>query len=202
MSLTRKILLLVASVVALFLVLNLTVLPYVTQRYFFDFLQQFYTETRQNEIDAEILNLIKQFPDQATELLEQYRDLDEDLSRFTEGFEDYIDNDPVFNSDSVGKYLEESGIEKKQVEDVIGLNAMSAFLKSAPLGFSFSDDTDPKRQFVTQVLVAMLGINIIFVVMMVGFVLYFLRKSFQPIRAVTDTLDNFTMSGGGMLEYE
>ncbi len=202
MSLTRKILLLVASVVALFLVLNLTVLPYVTQRYFFDFLQQFYTETRQNEIDAEILNLIKQFPDQATELLEQYRDLDEDLSRFTEGFEDYIDNDPVFNSDSVGKYLEESGIEKKQVEDVIGLNAMSAFLKSAPLSFSFSDDTDPKRQFVTQVLVAMLGINIIFVVMMVGFVLYFLRKSFQPIRAVTDTLDNFTMSGGGMLEYE
>lgn len=35
MSLTRKILLLVAGVVALFLVLNLTVLPFVTQRYFY-----------------------------------------------------------------------------------------------------------------------------------------------------------------------
>jgi len=202
MSLTRKILLLVAGVVGLFLILNLTLLPYVTKRYFFDFLQQFYSETRQNEIDSEILNLIKQFPDQAPELLEKYRELDEDLSQFTAGFESYIDTDPVFNRDSVGKYLEESGIETKQVEDVIGLNAMSAFLKSAPLGFSFSDGTDPKRQFVMQVLAAMIGINFLFVIVIIGCVLYFLRKSFQPIRAVTDTLDNFTMSGGKMLAYD
>jgi multisubunit Na+/H+ antiporter MnhB subunit len=65
MSLTRKILYLVAGVIALFLTLNLTVLPYVTQRYFFDFLQTFYAETKQNELDAEILSLIKQFPDDA-----------------------------------------------------------------------------------------------------------------------------------------
>ena len=44
MSITRKILLLVAGVVALFLILNLTVLPFVTQRYFYGFLQQFYAD--------------------------------------------------------------------------------------------------------------------------------------------------------------
>lgn len=201
MSLTRKILLLVAGVIALFLALNLTVLPYVTQRYFFDFLQTFYAETRQNEIDAEILSLIKQFPDDASDLLQQYREIDEDLGKLTAGIENYIDTNPVFNRDSVAKYLEESGVEQKQVEDVIGLNAMSVFLKSAPLGFSFSDGTDPKRQFVMQVLVAMIAINILFVLIVVGCVLYFLRKSFQPIHAVTDTLDNFTTSGGKMLEY-
>lgn len=202
MSLTRKILLLVAGVVALFLALNLTVLPFVTQRYFFDFLQTFYAETRQNEIDAEILSLIKQFPEDAPELLEKYREIDEDLGKLTTGIEAYIDTNPVFSRDSVGQYLEESGVEQKQVEDVIGLNAMSAFLKSAPLGFSFSDGTDPKRQFVMQVLVAMIAINILFVLTVVGFVLYFLRKAFKPIHAVTDTLDNFTTSGGKTLDYQ
>lgn len=202
MSLTRKILLLVAGVVALFLALNLTVLPYVTQRYFFDFLQTFYAETRQNEIDAEILSLIKQFPDDAPELLEKYREIDEDLGKLATGIETYIDTNPVFNRDSVGQYLEESGVEKKQVEDVIGLNAMSVFLRSAPLGFSFTDGTDPKRQFVMQVLVAMIAINMLFVLAVVAFVLYFLRKSFKPIHAVTDTLDNFTTSGGKMLDYQ
>lgn len=201
MSLTRKILLLVAGVVALFLILNLTVLPFVTQNYFYGFLQQFYAETQQDKIDAEILSLIKQFPDQAPELLEKYRELDEDLNKLATGFEAYIDANPVFNRDSVGKYLEDSGVEKKQVEDVIGLNAMSAFLRTVPLGFSFSDGTDPKRQFVSQVLVAMLALNIVFVLVIVGFVLYFLRKAFQPVRAVTDTLDNFTTSGRKMLEY-
>ncbi|MCB9806562.1 hypothetical protein H6768_01440 [Candidatus Peribacteria bacterium] len=78
---------------------------------------------------------------------------------------------------------------------MIGLNAMSVFLKSAPLGFSFSDGTDPKRQFVMQVLVAMVAINVLFVLVIVGFVLYFLRQAFQPIHSVTDTLDNFTSSG-------
>lgn len=53
-----------------------------------------------------------------------------------------------------------------------------------------------------QVLVAMIAINILFVLVIVGFVLYFLRKSFQPIHAVTDTLDNFTTSGGKMLDYQ
>ena len=201
MSLTRKILLLVAGVVALFLTLNLTVLPFVTQRYFYGFLQQFYTETQQDKIDAEILNLIKQFPDQAPELLEKYRELDDDLNKLATGFETYIDTNPVFSRDSVGQYLENSGVEKKQVEDVIGLNAMSAFLRTVPLGFSFSDGTDPKRQFVSQVLVAMLWLNIIFVLVIVGFVLYFLRKAFQPVRAVTDTLDNFTTSWRKVLEY-
>jgi hypothetical protein len=133
MSLTRKILLLVAGVVALFLTLNLTVLPFVTQRYFYGFLSQFYTETRQNQIDAEILSLIKQFPAEAPELLKKYRELDSDLDKLATGFETYIDTNPVFSRDSVGKYLENSGIEKKQVEDVIGLNAMSAFLRAAPL---------------------------------------------------------------------
>lgn len=202
MSLTRKILLLVAGVVALFLTLNLTVLPYVTQRYFFDFLQTFYAETRQNEIDAEILSLIKQYPEDAPELLQQYREIDEDLDKLTTGIETYIDTSPTFNRDSVGEYLEESGVETKQVEDVIGLNAMSTFLRNAPLGFSFTDGTDPKRQFVMQVLVAMIAINILFVLIVVGFVLYFLRKSFQPIHAVTDTLDNFTTSWGKTLDYQ
>lgn len=202
MSLTRKILLLVAGVVALFLTLNLTVLPYVTQRYFFDFLQTFYAETRQNEIDAEILSLIKEYPEDAPELLQKYREIDEDLDKLTTGIETYIDTSPTFNRDSVGEYLEESGVETKQVEDVIGLNAMSTFLRNAPLGFSFSDGTDPKRQFVMQVLVAMIAINILFVLIVVGFVLYFLRKSFQPIHAVTDTLDNFTTSGGKTLDYQ
>jgi signal transduction histidine kinase len=78
---------------------------------------------------------------------------------------------------------------------------MSAFLRTVPLGFSFTDGTDPKRQFVSQVLVAMLGLNILFVLVIVGFVLYFLRKAFQPIHAVTDTLDNFTTSGRKMLDY-
>ncbi len=202
MSLTRKILLLVAGVVALFLTLNLTVLPFVTQRYFYGFLTQFYTETRQNQIDAEILSLIKEFPAEAPELLKKYRELDSDLDKLATGFETYIDTNPVFSRDSVGKYLENSGVEKKQVEDVIGLNAMSAFLRAAPLWFSFTDGTDPKRQFVSQVLVAMLGLNIMFVLVIVGFVLYFLRRAFQPIYAVTDTLDNFTTGWGKMLDYE
>ncbi len=48
----------------------------------------------------------------------------------------------------------------------------------------------------------MLGINFLFVLLIVIFVLYFLRKSFQPIRAITDILDNFTASGGRMLDYD
>lgn len=174
----------------------------MTQNYFYGFLQQFYAETQQDKIDAEILSLIKQLPNEAPELLAKYRELDEDLGKLVTGFETYIDTDPVFNRDSVGQYLEESGVEKKQVEDVIGLNAMSAFLRTAPLGFSLSDGTDPKRQFVSQVLVAMLAVNIVFVLVIVGLVLYFLKKAFQPIHAVTDTLDNFATSGRKMLDYD
>lgn len=202
MSLTRKIIFLVAGTVALFLVLNFSVLPFVTQRYFYDFLQTFYAETQQDKIDAEILSLIKEFPDDAPELLQKYREIDDDLGKLTTGIETYIDSSPVFNRDSVRKYLEESGVEKKQVEDVVGLNAVSVFLRSAPLGFSFSEGTDPKRRFVMQVFVAMIGINLFFVLIISAFVLYFLRHSFRPIHAVTDTLDNFTMSGGKLLDYE
>jgi len=73
----------------------------VTKRYFFDFLQQFYTESRENQIDSDILNLIQKFPDQAPELLEQYRDIDADLNKLVTGFEDYLNTDPIFNRDSV-----------------------------------------------------------------------------------------------------
>ena len=53
----------------------------------------------------------------------------------------------------------------------------------------------------SQVLVTMIGINILFVIVVAGCVLYFLRRSFYPIKAMTDTLDNFTTGGGHMLEY-
>lgn len=202
MSLTRKILYLVAGVVTFFLILNLTMLPYVTQRYFFDFLQLFYAETRQNEIDSEILSLIKQFPKDAPKLLEKYREMDEDLGTLTMGIESYIDQNPIFNSDSVGQYLRDVGVGEKLVGEVMGLNAMSVFLKSAPLGFSFTEGNDPKRRFVTQVLVAMVAVNILFVIVIIPFVLYYLRQLFKPILAITDTLDSFTTGGGKKLDYK
>lgn len=108
MTLTRKIVFLIAIIVGLFITLNLTVLPFVTRNYFFDFLQQFYTESRENQLDADILNLIKKFPNQAPELLEQYRDIDSDLNKLVSGFEEYINTDPVFNRDSVSAALKDS----------------------------------------------------------------------------------------------
>jgi hypothetical protein len=168
------------------------VLPFVTKRYFFDFLQQFYTESRENQIDADILNLIKKFPDQAPALLEQYRDIDTDLNKLVTGFEDYVNTDPIFNRDSVGSVLKKSGVEEKQIDEVIGLNAMSVFLKSVPLGFNFVGENDPKKIFINQVLVAMIAINIAFVALLSVVILYFLRLSFQPIRTITNTLDTFS----------
>jgi hypothetical protein len=91
----------------------------VTQRYFYDFLQQFYTESRENQIDADILNLIKKFPDQAPVLLAQYRDIDTDLNKLVTGFEEYVNTDPVFNRDSVGAVLKKSGVAEKQIDEVI-----------------------------------------------------------------------------------
>lgn len=94
-------------------------LPYVTRQYFFDFLQQFYTESRENQIDSDILNLIKKYPNQAPQLLEQYRDIDSDLNKLVTGFEEYVNTDPVFNRDSVGKALKDSGVAEKQIDEVI-----------------------------------------------------------------------------------
>lgn len=202
MTLTRKIVLLIAITVWIFITLNLAVLPYVTQRYFYDFLQQFYTESRENQIDADILNLIKKFPDQAPVLLEQYRDIDTDLNKLVTGFEEYVNTDPVFNRDSVGAVLKKSGVEEKQIDEVIWLNAMSVFLKTVPFGFNFSGENDPKKQFINQVLVAMLFINLIFVALLSVVILYFLRRSFQPIRIITNTLDSFSASSGNVLEYD
>lgn len=176
-------------------------LPFVTKRYFFDFLQQFYTESRENQIDADILKLIQKFPDQAPGLLEQYRDIDTDLNKLVTGFEEYLNTDPIFNRDSVGKVLKTSGVEEKQIDEVIGLNAMSVFLKSVPFGFNFISENDPKKIFINQVLVAMLAINIAFVALLSVVILYFLRQSFQPIRTITNTLDTFSASSGNMLEY-
>ena len=201
MTLTRKIVFLIAIVVWLFITLNLVVLPFVTKRYFFDFLQQFYTESRENQIDSDILNLIQKFPDQAPELLEQYRDIDADLNKLVTGFEDYLNTDPIFNRDSVWKVLKTSGVEEKQIDEVIGLNAMSVFLKSVPFGFNFISENDPKKIFINQVLVAMLAINIAFVALLSVVILYFLRQSFQPIRTITNTLDTFSASSWNMLEY-
>lgn len=201
MTLTRKIVFLIAIVVWLFITLNLVVLPFVTKRYFFDFLQQFYTESRENQIDADILKLIQKFPDQAPGLLEQYRDIDTDLNKLVTGFEEYLNTDPVFNRDSVWKVLKTSGVEEKQIDEVIGLNAMSVFLKSVPFGFNFISENDPKKIFINQVLVAMLAINIAFVALLSVVILYFLRQSFQPIRTITNTLDTFSASSGNMLEY-
>lgn len=202
MTLTRKIVLLIAIIVGLFLTLNLTVLPFVTRNYFFNFLQQFYTESRENQLDADILNLIKKFPKQAPELLEQYRDIDSDLNKLVSWFEDYINTDPVFNRDSVWLALKNSGLEEKQIDEVIGLNAMSVFLKSVPFWFDFTGENDPKKAFINQVLAAMLIINIAFVVLLSVFVLYYLRWSFQPIRTITNTLDSFTASSGNVLDYQ
>ena len=201
MTLTRKIIFLIAIIVGLFITLNLTVLPFVTRNYFFDFLQQFYTEQREDQLDAEILNLIKKFPNQAPELLEQYRDIDSDLNKLVSGFEEYINTDPVFNRDSVGAALKDSGVEEKQIDEVIGLNAMSIFLKTAPFGFDFTGENDPKKAFINQVLAVMLIINIGFVILLSVFLLYFLKRSFQPIRTITNTLDSFTSASGNLLEY-
>lgn len=201
MTLTRKIVFLIAIIVGLFITLNLTVLPFVTRNYFFDFLQQFYTESRENQLDADILNLIKKFPNQAPELLEQYRDIDSDLNKLVSGFEEYINTDPVFNRDSVSAALKDSWVAEKQIDEVIGLNAMSVFLKTAPFWFDFTGENDPKKAFINQVLSVMLFINIWFVALLSVFVLYFLRRSFQPIRTITNTLDSFTAASGNLLEY-
>jgi len=201
MTLTRKIVFLIAIIVGLFITLNLAVLPFITRNYFFDFLQQFYIESRENQLDADILNLIKKFPDQAPELLEQYRDIDADLNKLVSGFEEYVNTDPIFNRDSVGKALQDSGVAEKQIDEVIGLNAMSIFLKTVPFGFSFTGENDPKKEFINQVLAAMLAINIAFVAILSVFILYFLRQSFQPIRTITNTLDSFSASSGNFLEY-
>lgn len=48
----------------------------------------------------------------------------------------------------------------------------------------------------------MLFINIGFVALLSVFVLYFLRRSFQPIRTITNTLDSFTAASGNLLEYQ
>jgi len=202
MTLTRKIVFLITIIVWLFITLNLAVLPYITRNYFFVFLQQFYAESRENQLDADILNLIKKFPNQAPELLEQYRDIDSDLTKLVSGFEEYVNTDPVFNRDSVGQVLETSGVTGKQIDEVIGLNAMSVFLKTVPFGFSFTGENDPKKEFINQVLAAMLVINIAFVALLSFFVLYFLRRSFQPIRTITNTLDSFSASSGNLLEYD
>ncbi len=201
MTLTRKIVFLIAIIVWLFITLNLAVLPYITRNYFYNFLQQFYTEQREDQLDADILNLIKKFPDQAPELLEQYRDIDSDLNKLVSGFEEFVNNDPVFNRDSVGKVLQTSGVEEKQIDEVIWLNAMSVFLKTVPFGFNFAGENDPKKEFINQVLAAMLAINIAFVALLSIFILYFLRQSFQPIRTITNTLDSFSASSGNLLEY-
>lgn len=47
----------------------------------------------------------------------------------------------------------------------------------------------------------MLFMNIIFVFLLSIFILFFLKQSFQPIRAITNTLDSFTASSGNFLEY-
>ncbi|MEI6711315.1 MAG: hypothetical protein WCK88_03710 [bacterium] len=91
----------------------------MTRQYFFDFLQQFYTESRENQIDSDILNLIKKYPNQAPQLLAQYRDIDSDLNKLVTGFEEYVNTDPVFNRDSVGKVLKNSGVADKQIDEVI-----------------------------------------------------------------------------------
>lgn len=82
-------------------------------------MQQFYTESRENQIDSDILDLIKKYPDQAPQLLEQYRDIDSDLNKLVSGFEEYVNTDPVFNRDSVGQVLQTSGVEEKQIDEVI-----------------------------------------------------------------------------------
>lgn len=201
MTLTRKIIFLITITVWILITLNLAVLPFVTRNYFFDFLQQFYTESRENQLDADILNLIKKFPNQAPELLEQYRDIDADLNKLVSGFEEYVNTDPIFNRDSVGKVLQTSGVEEKQIDEVIWLNAMSIFLKTVPFWFSFTGENDPKKEFINQVLATMLFMNIIFVFLLSIFILFFLKQSFQPIRAITNTLDSFTASSGNFLEY-
>lgn len=109
MSLTRKILYLVAGVLTLFLIFNLTLLPFVTQRYFYDFLQLFYAETRQNEMDSEFLSLIREYPKEAPLLLQKYREMDEDLGRLTTGIESYISENPKFSDGSIDAYLSENG---------------------------------------------------------------------------------------------
>jgi signal transduction histidine kinase len=117
------------------------------------------------------------------------------------GFEEYVNTDPIFSRDSVGKVLEKSGVAEKQIDEVIGLNAMSIFLKTAPFGFNFTGENDPKKEFINQVLAAMLLINIAFAALLSVFILYFLRRSFQPI-IITNTLDSFSASSGNLLEYD
>ena len=102
----------------------------------------------------------------------------------------------------MGKVLQTSGVEEKQIDEVIGLNAMSVFLKTVPFGFSFTGENDPKKEFINQVLAAMLTINIAFVALLSVFILYFLKQSFQPIRTITNTLDSFSASSGNLLEYD
>jgi signal transduction histidine kinase len=118
------------------------------------------------------------------------------------GFEEYVNTDPIFSRDSVGKVLEKSGVAEKQIDEVIGLNAMSIFLKTAPFGFNFTGENDPKKEFINQVLAAMLLINIAFAALLSVFILYFLRRSFQPIHIITNTLDSFSASSGNLLEYD
>lgn len=176
-------------------------MPFVTRQYFFDFLQQFYTESRENEIDADIFELIQQYPEKSSQLLEQYRQIDIELNKLTAGFEDFVDNDPIFNRDTVGETLQASWVDEKKIDDIIWQNALSVFLKEIPLWFKFIGEEDPKRRFINQVLVSMLLINTIFMLVLVMFVVVFLRKSFQPIHMITDTLDSFTAAGGKTLEY-
>ena len=112
MSIAKKIVALILGTVVVFIGVNIFSLQFFTGRYFYDYLEdlQFHikqaskadeTQARINDIEAEIFEIIAQFPDQAPELLQKYHIINEDLNTLSGALELYIDRDPDINRDNV-----------------------------------------------------------------------------------------------------
>ena len=173
------------------------VLPFVTQRYFYGFLQQFYSETQQDKIDSRDSQSHKTISRMRHHLLQKYKNFRWGSQWLTTGGRDDLHRfNPIFQPWFCREISRKFWCWKNKFRTSSVSMLYRRFSVTAPLGFSFSDGTDPKRQFVTQVLcVCSDSISYLFCDLW-DLCCIFFEKHFQPIRAVTDTLDNFTTVKG------
>ena len=196
MSISRKFSFLVLAVLVVTVAVNVTALRYFAGRYFVEYLAtlpdpsvlSFDAATRSPAVDLSLLDSLSLHQDALPQALEQYKTVNDDLSKISQALSDYVDASPEINRDPAAP----SPLPARARETPLG-----SFLASLTRLARAQADS-PEFKFVTQVLESILAVNAIWGAVVLAVTYAFMDATFSPIWRIVDKVRD--ISGRGRSE--
>ncbi len=192
MTISRKVSLLVLSIVVVTVAVNVFSLRHFATRYFSEYLETVpdqsvlsFDQAKSSDPDLSILDSLSLHQDVLPDVIAKYRTVNDDLSRIARALSDYVDQSPEINRDP----SQPAPLPAAARESPAGA------LFAAVTRLAFSDPDSPEFAFVAKVLESVLVVNAILAAVVLASTYAFMDITFSPVWSITEKVRDIGRRG-------